>query len=150
MPSSCPFFIFPILLGRWSGDHAQVDLGKLGYKWERKEETFRNPAIYFSNMLDLLSSSQIFQKKNPQNLVTLDHFSPKKTPLYESYWVFFCVIRMWNVALTKNPAHCSTLNLITYLLISYVHVQFDTLIQWEFLLICLKFQNNFTLTLPKN
>ncbi len=31
-----------------------------------------------------------------------------------------------------------------------IDVQFDTLIQWEFLLICLKFQNNSTVTLANN
>ncbi len=82
--------------------------------------------------------------------MTLGHFSPKKRPLYESYWGFFCVIGMWNLALTRKPAHCSTVNLITYLLISYVDVRFDTLIQWEFLLISLKFQNNSKLALDNN
>ncbi len=111
---------------------------------ERGKKKHLGILLYFSNMLDLLSSSQLFQKIIPQNLVTLGHFSPKKIPLYESYWVFFlCHQDVKSSTHQKNPI---TVQLSIYVM----DVRFDTLIQWEFLLICLKFQNNFTLTLPNN
>ncbi len=66
---------------------SQGELAKFGYRSKRKGRIFVRILIYFGNMEEPIIKIFIFQKKNPQNLVTYGIVFSKKSFVWISQWI---------------------------------------------------------------
>jgi hypothetical protein len=100
-------FFFQILWGRCCSDHPQEDLAKFGYRSERKEEKFRNPAIFWQHALTYCLTLVISKIKNKKSSKSGDFepFFPQKNPLYKLHWLFLWVTRMQNFTKKTTLKH---------------------------------------------
>ncbi len=101
------------------GNHPQVELGKFGYKSQRKAKRVKNLAIFWRPVVGIYCLNiTIFRTQIPQNLATFVVFF-HKIHLYELPWICFCT--KWQIFAPKKKTLVPTCRLLILWFLPHKH-----------------------------